>query len=114
MKESKAEIEIEWLKNFLLPELLKNKHFREDNSLCDDTNDKVKIRDVQVKYIGAEEAYMLTTCYRAVFTLEGGNSGPITNRIIVKVSKLIQYTYIDVSIYVSTVSRQYLRCWSCN
>ncbi|XP_017485267.1 PREDICTED: uncharacterized protein LOC108373829 [Rhagoletis zephyria] len=94
MKESRAEVEIEWLKNFLLPEILKNKHFREDSSLRGDTNDKVKIHDVQVKFIGAEEAFMLTICYRAVIILEEGDSGPVTNRIIVKKTpNLTQETY---------------------
>lgn len=84
MAKSKSEVEIEWIKSTLFPEIIKNKHFREDNSLSGNINDHVKLNDVQVRFIGSEEAFMLTTCYRAVITLEEGDSGPKTTTIIVK------------------------------
>ncbi|XP_004537507.1 uncharacterized protein LOC101449317 [Ceratitis capitata] len=84
MTTSKAEAEIEWIRSFLFAEIVKNQHFREDLAIESDKNENVKLLDVQVKFIGAEEAFMLTVCYRAIITLAQGDSGPKTTTIIVK------------------------------
>lgn len=89
MTTSKAEAEIEWIRSFLFAEIVKNQHFREDLAIESDKNENVKLLDVQVKFIGAEEAFMLTVCYRAIITLAQGDSGPKTTTIIVKVGRVL-------------------------
>ncbi|XP_011202259.2 uncharacterized protein LOC105225477 [Bactrocera dorsalis] len=81
--EKKIKVEIDWLKGTLFPKLLENTNFRTDNSI-DGATDNVKLINVQLKFIGVEEAFMLTTCYRAIIKLQQGNKPEKTTTIVVK------------------------------
>ncbi|XP_067634164.1 uncharacterized protein [Eurosta solidaginis] len=84
MTTDKTVAEIEWVKGTLLPELLKSDNFKEDNGLSDVIYENVKLDNVKVKFIGPEEAFMLTSCYRAVITFEYADGGPKTTKLVVK------------------------------
>lgn len=84
-QDEKIKEEIDWFKCTLFPRLLENKNFETDNSIDGATTDNVKLLDVQLKYIGAEEAFMLTTCYRAIIKLQQGDKQAKTSTLIVKV-----------------------------
>uniref|UniRef100_A0A0K8UGL4 CHK kinase-like domain-containing protein n=1 Tax=Bactrocera latifrons TaxID=174628 RepID=A0A0K8UGL4_BACLA len=81
--EEKVKVEIDWIKCTLFPKLLENTNFRTDN-LIDGATDNVKLLDVQLKFIGVEEAFMLTTCYRAIIKLQQGDKPEISTTIVVK------------------------------
>ncbi|XP_067634162.1 uncharacterized protein [Eurosta solidaginis] len=81
---SKVEAEIGWIKTTLFAEILKNENFKVDNELHNCANEIIKFHNVEVKCIGPEEAFMLTSCYRAVITFELNDSGPKTAKLIVK------------------------------
>ncbi|XP_014092830.2 uncharacterized protein JhI-26 [Bactrocera oleae] len=76
--------EIDWLKCTLFPQLLANKNFRTDNAIDGATTDNVKLLDVQLKFIGSEEAFMLTTCYRAIIKVQQNDKDPRTTTLVVK------------------------------
>ncbi|XP_039956342.1 uncharacterized protein LOC120772037 [Bactrocera tryoni] len=92
--EEKIKVEIDWLKCTLFPKLLENTNFRTDNSI-DGATDNVKLIDVQLKFIGAEEAFMLTTCYRAIVKLQQGDKPDKTTTIVVKKTPNIPQDIFD-------------------
>ncbi|XP_005177483.1 uncharacterized protein LOC101895821 [Musca domestica] len=55
-------IEIEWLKCEIVPKLLKERKLIEN--IADADLENVQIVDIKVDFIGAQEAFMLTKCYR--------------------------------------------------
>ncbi|XP_073814074.1 uncharacterized protein [Musca autumnalis] len=64
-------VEIEWLKNEILPKLLKERKLIAD---IDDADlEKFQIVDITIDFIGTQEAFMLTRCYRSnvVYNLKG-------------------------------------------
>ncbi|XP_011196270.2 uncharacterized protein At3g50400 isoform X1 [Zeugodacus cucurbitae] len=92
--DDRTKVEIEWLKCTLFSRLLENKNFKTDNRIDGDNAGNVKLLDVQLKYIGVEEAFMLTTCYRAIIKLQQGDKSPSTTTLIVKKTpKLPQVTF---------------------
>ncbi|XP_073847511.1 uncharacterized protein [Musca autumnalis] len=78
-------VEIEWLKNEILPKLLEERKLIAD---IDDADlEKFQIVDITIDFIGIEEAFMLTRCYRTkiVYDLKG-----VTNEIHLFVKKTPQ------------------------
>lgn len=55
-------IEIEWLKYEIVPKLLKERKLIEN--IADADLENFQIVDIKVDFIGAQEAFMLTKCYR--------------------------------------------------
>ncbi|XP_073812339.1 uncharacterized protein isoform X1 [Musca autumnalis] len=66
---SSIDTEIKWLKTEIIPGLLKDGKLRNKNDNKMDA-DKFQIRDITVQFIGAQEAFMLTQCYRAHIVYE--------------------------------------------
>ncbi|XP_061394615.1 uncharacterized protein LOC133330159 [Musca vetustissima] len=57
-------LEIEWLKNEIIPKLLKERKLIEN--IQDDRDvENFNILDIQIDFIGTQEAFMLTICYRS-------------------------------------------------
>ncbi|XP_075167241.1 juvenile hormone-inducible protein 26 [Haematobia irritans] len=59
--------EVQWFKTEIIPKLLKNQKLI--NVLPNDT-EKFHIENIKIQFIGSQEAFMLTKCYRAHLTYE--------------------------------------------
>ena len=60
--------EIKWLQAELVPEILKNQKLIENFSETDLKD--FQILDIDIQLIGTDEAFMLTTCYKAKIKYE--------------------------------------------
>lgn len=76
--------EILWLKTEIIPKLLKQQKLIDSFNESQDF-EKFNILNIDLKLVGSEEAFMLTTCYRAAIQLEFKG---VTNKVnfFVKVS----------------------------
>ncbi|XP_037950868.1 uncharacterized protein LOC119681681 [Teleopsis dalmanni] len=63
--EEKMKLEKQWISDVLLPEILNS-----GKLIVDDFVDTFKVRDIKINFIGGEEAFMLTICYRATVEFE--------------------------------------------
>lgn len=79
----KFENEVEWLTDPILPEILKT------GRLIDNYNESqahtFQVDSIEIEYIGPEEAYMLTLCYRATVNFSY-KSEKHQRKLIVKVN----------------------------
>lgn len=79
----KFENEVEWLTDPILPEILKT------GRLIDNYNESqahtFQVDSIEIEYIGPEEAYMLTLCYRATVNISY-KSEKHQRKLIVKVN----------------------------
>lgn len=92
---SNDDTEIEWLKGEIIPKLLKDQQLLKEEVAINDF-DKFEIKNITLQFIGAEEAFMLTQCYRARIEYGfKGDTGEIN--IFVKVCPLC---------YIKNVYRQ--------
>lgn len=82
-----VENEIQWLTEIILPKILRN------GKLFDDYSESLaktfEVKGVQINVIGADEAYMLTLCYRATIELKYAGQ-QLQKKLVVKV---IQQTF---------------------
>lgn len=79
------ENEVQWLTELILPEILKT------GRLIDNYDDSqaqtFQVDSIEIEYIGPDEAYMLTLCYRATVNLSY-KSEKLQRKLIVKVNIL--------------------------
>ncbi|XP_075168676.1 uncharacterized protein LOC142240820 [Haematobia irritans] len=89
---NESEIEINWLKSEMIPQLLKD-----GKLIANITNEdysEFQINDISVEFIGTEEAFMLTKCYRAHLKYDyKGSTNDI--RLFVKKTPVIPQEFYD-------------------
>ncbi|XP_013100760.2 uncharacterized protein LOC106082657 [Stomoxys calcitrans] len=67
---SAADSEGEWFKTEIIPKLLKNGQLLSDNNESTGVTDNFVIKNLTVQFIGSQEAFMLTKCYRVRLNYE--------------------------------------------
>ncbi|TMW44946.1 hypothetical protein DOY81_009973 [Sarcophaga bullata] len=87
--------EIKWLETELVPAILKNQKLIENFSETDVKD--FQIHDIDIQLIGTEEAFMLTTCYKAQIKYEFKGSKQQVNLFVKKTPQLPQEIYDSIN-----------------
>ncbi|KAI8118152.1 hypothetical protein CVS40_10158 [Lucilia cuprina] len=86
--------EIEWLKTEIIPKLLKQQKLIANFN--DNDYEEFQILDVTAKVVGSEEAFMLTTCYRAAIVYQFKGIKNKVNFFIKKTPELPQELFDNI------------------
>ncbi|XP_065367747.1 uncharacterized protein JhI-26 [Calliphora vicina] len=87
--------EIEWLKAVIIPKLLKQQKIIENFN--DSDSEDFQILNIEIKVVGAEEAFMLTTCYRAALEYQFKGVHNKVNFFIKKTPQLPQELFDNIN-----------------
>ncbi|XP_013100727.2 uncharacterized protein LOC106082646 [Stomoxys calcitrans] len=79
----------------MLPQLLKNRKLIAD--IEDNDFQQFHIRDIQIRFVGTEEAFMMTKCYRARLTYDFKGSTSELNFFVKKTPPLPQNVYDSIN-----------------
>ncbi|KAM7343027.1 juvenile hormone-inducible protein 26 [Cochliomyia hominivorax] len=88
--------EILWLKDEIIPKLLRQQKLIKNFSETKDF-ENFKIINIDIKLVGTEEAFMLTTCYRAVIEYEFNKVKNQINFFVKKTPELPQEIFDSVN-----------------
>ncbi|XP_064544307.1 uncharacterized protein LOC135432512 [Drosophila montana] len=89
-----VENEIEWLRKSVLPKILRSGRLLENYS--ESLADTFQVESIEINVIGADEAYMLTICYKANIKFKYAGQQEQRKLVIKKTPKILPEVYDSV------------------
>jgi len=86
--DNKTELEIKWVKEFLIPELILNGSLKGKPTV-----EEFNLEDISIKFIETAEAFMLTNCFKVHLTYKINNEKYSENLVVKKTPKISKENY---------------------